>query len=91
MNYPKKVEVATKLLIEQVGICLELIELDPENKEWYEGYRDAVVVLIGETTGNDVNVVRRELTLKIKEYLMETHIEETFADDDPYRGYKGHT
>lgn len=87
MKYPKKVEIATKLLIEQVGVVLELIELDPENREWYEGYRDAIVVLIGETTGNDVNIVRRELTLKVKEFMMENRVEEMFADDDPYRGY----
>lgn len=82
MNYPKKVEVATKSLIDLVGVVLELIELDPLNKEWYEGYRDAIVVLIGDTTGNDVVLVRRELVLKVKEFQMENLIEETFAGDD---------
>jgi hypothetical protein len=96
-DLPKKVEIATKQLISLVGAAMELAGLDEKNnhvagldeehREYWIGYRDAVVNLISEGTGIPVALVHKELQRKMDDLLMEDTIEELFGDDDGLSGY----
>lgn len=77
-----KFTVVTSQLLTLVGIAIDLQEHDAENREYWNGFRDGICILLGDLAGKRPVIVREEHYYKVMDRLMEDEVESTFDGDE---------